>query len=96
MTNEELVRRRLDNVVSLDMALHGVNGDESAIRVEAAHLREAFLDIFVLEELLEGDDALAVLQRQKVVVVVGVDVKWLELGGVEVQLLEWNLDVGEC
>ena len=94
---EELARRRLENEISVEMAIHDAGGYESAFRVEGVHLREAFLDIVAtIEELLEGDDSLAVLQRQKEVVVVGVDVERFEFGGVVVKLLEWKLDVNEC
>ena len=62
--------------------------------VEAAHQREAFLHIFAVEKALEGDDALAVLQRQQEVEASS-DVNRFELATGNVQLLEWKLDVPE-
>ena len=96
MKNDELARTALSNVLELNVMLQLAGGYESTELVEAAHLREAFFVVGLQEELLEGDDALAVVERQQEVVA-GADVKWLEFdGAVHLQPIEWNLHVSEC
>ena len=92
VTHDECARAELHHVFRPEVALHCVGAYEAAKPVEAGHLREAIHGLFGREVMLEGDDTLAVLQWQHKVVM-GADVKWLEFGGGEVQLLEWKLDV---
>ena len=92
--HDELTRAGLDHVFLLNVTTYVFHLYQPAMSVEAAHLREAFRDIFSFEKPLEGNDALAVLQWQQEVVL-GSDVNWFELGGREVQLLEWKLHVCE-
>ena len=78
VTNDERVGAGLDHVLLLDVALEGVGAYESTELIEATHLREAFVDIFALEQMIEGDEALAVLEPQHEVKV-DADVYWLQL-----------------
>ena len=80
----------------MDVELDGAAAYESTELVEAAHLREALMDIFAIDEPFEGDNATAVLQRQQEVVW-NSDVNWFELGEVGgVQCADGKLHVCEC
>ena len=106
-TNDELawtaLRHILHQVVLNQIVAHGCSAHESAKPVEAAHFREAFKALVVslvfgqakaLVKRIEGNDALAVLERQQEVVATSLDC--LELGGGEVRFCEWKLNVCEC
>ena len=89
VTHDELAMTALGHVFKLYGVVQQHGAHESTKRLESTHLRHIVITLVVM---VEGDNALAVLQRQQEVKV-GADVNCLELVCVKVQLLEWKLDV---